>query len=233
MFFPVTDTEEDYKKKAEKLRPFLSDRALLAISVMQPWSEAQMNARKMERGNDDVFVRSLVAESRLRRLNQLSNVDKHRRLSLMLFRPNSVSDGVTDRSGRAREDPLDELADIEWLGIARPMARAVELPVELQARLREAARSSEPHYDFYFSGEELADGVEIGRYLRHDRSKAMEMRDIGASLRVVLFESGLTDVHAGAPPVERVLAELISAVDITLDLIDYESEEVAADLSTE
>ncbi|MBY8862016.1 hypothetical protein K7711_36455 [Nocardia sp. CA2R105] len=215
--FPITEEKADFEDWIDhrKLRLFLSPDVVRAIEIVQPWYKTQELARWDGRPDDTALVRGIVLLSYLRRLQKLNNTDKHRQISMMLLGPDSVG-GSPDK----REFPHG-LEGIEWLGVPRrEIVEISELELPEGFEWPDPNDEEDEEYDFFFSGDEIVDGAEIGRYICADPARAMEQIDVYATLRVVLVEPGLTGVYRGAPPVERMLAELIDNIANILNLLD-------------
>jgi hypothetical protein len=84
------------------------------------------------------------------------------------------------------------------------MAIRAECPAE--------AAKPESFY-FYFAGLPLEEGGEIGRYVRNDRGMIGEIPEVPASLRLSIFEPGLTDIYDGRPDLLAVVDVLLSTVE--------------------
>jgi hypothetical protein len=159
-FFPITDTEKQFNRIRRRLQRFLSDSVLDAIAIVQPWSEVGIRTGKTTEQGSESMNAKLVLHSKLRRLTRLSNIDKHRRLSLTLFRPHSVSE-YDPAHPLPSLDNIDSLEGVEWLKTASTK------PPQL-VTLPDGFSLPEPEYEFYFACEELTEGAEIGRYIRAD-----------------------------------------------------------------
>lgn len=86
---------------------------------------------------------------------------------------------------------------------------------------RVGSDSDEPEFPHEFNEDEITDGAEIGRYICAETVRTTEWIDIHATLRIVLVEPGLTGTHRRAPPVQRLLAELIDEIAGILNLLEH------------
>jgi hypothetical protein len=163
LFFPVTRTESDFDNAAKKIEPYLSEETMTRIRIVQPWS---LTAARLAQEDDDVTADEVQLFTWLDlvwRLQLLDNLDKHRQVVALDFRSGTIT------LGDQALDLLDEGNEPE----GEPV-NFDDLDPEIQANLLESFRKIQEEderpdsYDFFFAGEELHDGAEIGRHMRHD-----------------------------------------------------------------
>lgn len=217
--FPVTPQESGFTKALKKLRPFLPEKTLRIIEILQPWREAEIFAEHNGSQDDPNILAGWRALSYVRRLHTLSNIDKHRRLTMSLYRPDSVTESTTGDFGDDLAEYEERFEGIEWLGVP-VRERTPHFPPGTFPEGFVLPDPNDVEYDFFFEDGVVEDGCEIGRYISSDRSRKMDDINIRARLRIVLYEPGLTDEYDGAPLIETVLAEIIDEVSKILEMLD-------------
>lgn len=210
LFFPITASASEFRRASAKLALFLSPAVLSRIESTQPWQSAGTESRDGPCSDANDHLGASFKQHLLRRLAALNNIDKHRIILFTIWRPHSVWEGVD-----AAADELGEQAREEESG------QPVTDP-ELLRQLFEAARRADEQpeaYDFYFSDEPITDGAEVGRYIRHDGGPVPDNVEVQGSLRLVLWEPGLTDEALGGPPVAIATAAFIDEVEAVCEIV--------------
>jgi hypothetical protein len=206
--FPVTRTEPEFNRVAKRLGRYLSKDTIIRIRVVQPWFMAAMQLARANEENTTENLNMLISLDRLHRLNRLDHLDKHRQPLTVDFHPGTITlrDDEFDPIDQGRE-PEGEPVDLD------------ELDPETRVNLIEALLKMQEYderpdsYDFFFSGSELHDGAEIGRYIRHDRGQMPSDLTARGSLRLVLWEPELTGRFPGGPPLQKTVQEMIDEVE--------------------
>lgn len=214
LFFPVTRTESDFDTAARTIKPYLSEETMTRIRILQPWS---FTAARFAQ-EDDVTADQMEMLTWLDpvwRLHLLDILDKHREVLALDFHPATITldDGALD--------PLDNGSE--------PQGEPVnfdELDPEIRENLFESFRKLQEEderpdsYDFYFSGAELHDGAEIGRYRRHDHGQMPGGLTARGNLRLALWEPEVTQRFRGAPPLLKTVREMIDDVEEICGLVE-------------
>jgi hypothetical protein len=215
LFFPVTRTEPDFDRAVNNIEPYLSEETLARIRTTQPWSNT---AARLAHEHDPVTADELDLLTWLNplwRLHLLDNLDKHREvLALDLHR-------ATITLGDDAFEPLDDGGE--------PKGEPVnfdELDPETRENLFDAIRKMQEYgarpdsYDFYFSDDELGDGAEIGRYIRHDHGRMPGGLTARGNLRLVLWEPEVMQQFRGALPLQTTVREMINEVEQTCAFVE-------------
>ncbi|HUZ53038.1 MAG TPA: hypothetical protein VMU94_10985 [Streptosporangiaceae bacterium] len=198
LFFPVTRTEPDFERAANKIEPYLSEETMTRIRTTQPWS---VTAARLAHEHEAVTADELDLLTFLNllwRLHLLDNLDKHREVLALDLHRASIT------LGDDAFEPLDDGGE----PAGEPIASFDEFEPETRENLFETFRKIQEDdarpdsHDFYFSAGELSDGAEIGRYIRHDRGQMAGGLSARGNLRLVLWEPELT---------QRFLALIIRA----------------------
>jgi hypothetical protein len=196
--FPVTESDAGFQKWVRDVEPYVSHSAIAVIKALQSsrlLEQFENDHRPLEKDEKEAchLLNPLV------RLHRLDNIDKHRRLALSLWFPGAVEQG-------AAEPEFDD---------ADQVSEPVTDP-KILAMLDDAIRreSEDPTFaDFFFLPGPIAEGSEVGRYMRADRGRVVDDTQVRASLRIVLVEPGITGRFPGAPPVQRAVTDLVDAAE--------------------
>lgn len=203
--FPITSDVSSFHRKAKGLARFLSADALSRLEEMQPWYLTD-NPHGGEPIYDPADRADAITLDRLRRLSILDNVDKHRMVLLTLWLPNRIRHG---EPGPFDELGADEREDEAVLEVVDPETIAM-LTAAIEAEDQRADA-----VDFYFAGGPIADGAEVGRFMRHDRGLVPDGQQVRGDLRLVIREPELTGKWIGGPEASGLMAGFIDEVEFT------------------
>jgi hypothetical protein len=214
--FPVTRTESEFNHKAKRIAPFLPDVTMHQIRIMQPWSivEGMLEHEGIEISPSRVDT--YIWWSPLLRLSTLDNLDKHREVLSLSFHSATITLGDNDFN------PLDEGREPE----GESLRSFDQLDPETRENLMQSILEMQEHdnrpgsYDFYFSGGELYDGAEVGRYIRHDRGQMPDGLTARGNLRLVLWEPEVMEQFRGSPPLQKTVCEMIDEVERVCKFIE-------------
>jgi hypothetical protein len=214
--FPITRTESDFGRAERKLKRFLSEETMMRIRLAQPWFTSRV---WLAHEDEEVTADKLDMLSWLNllwRLSLLDNLDKHRDVLALDFQRGTITLADHDI------DPIDDGAEPE----GRPIDSFDELDPQTRENLIATILAWQEEderpdsYDFYFSAGELHDGVEIGRYMRHDRGPMPGDLTARGSLRLVLWEPELAARFPGAPPLQKTVREMIDEVEWACNFVE-------------